>query len=103
AQVSEIGARLEAVGKDLEEVQGELEALLLDMPNTPHESVPDGQSEEDNVEVRRWGQPPNFEFKPLDHVALGAMHGMDFEAASKIAGSRFVVLRGELARLQRAL
>lgn len=103
ARVSEIGSRLEQVGKALEDVQAELEDLLLDIPNIPHQSVPDGQSEEDNVEVRRWGQPPVFDFKPLDHVELGALHGMDFEAASKISGARFVVLRGDLARLQRAL
>lgn len=103
ARVSEIGARLEQVGKALEDVQAELEDLLLDIPNIPHQSVPDGQSEEDNVEVRRWGQLPVFDFKPLDHVELGALHGMDFEAASKISGARFVVLRGDLARLQRAL
>ncbi|HEX5514088.1 MAG TPA: serine--tRNA ligase [Gammaproteobacteria bacterium] len=103
ARVSEIGARLDQVAKALEEVQSELDAFLLDVPNTPHESVPDGRDENDNVEVRRWGQPPSFDFKPLDHVALGAMHGMDFEAASKVAGSRFVVLKGELAQLHRAL
>lgn len=103
ARVSEIGARLDQVAKALDEVQSELDAFLLDIPNTPHESVPDGRDENDNVEVRRWGQPLSFDFKPLDHVALGAMHGMDFEAASKIAGSRFVVLKGELAQLHRAL
>jgi seryl-tRNA synthetase len=103
ARIGEIGTRLDQVKEALDEVQAELEALLLDIPNVPHESVPDGRDENDNVEVRRWGQPPGFEFKPLDHVALGAMHGMDFESASKITGSRFVVLRGELARLQRAL
>lgn len=103
ARVSEIGARLDQVAKVLDEVQSELDAFLLDVPNTPHESVPDGRDENDNVEVRRWGQPLSFDFKPLDHVALGAMHGMDFEAASKIAGSRFVVLKGELAQLHRAL
>jgi seryl-tRNA synthetase len=103
ARVSEIGARLDQVAKALDEVQSELDAFLLDVPNTPHESVPDGRDENDNVEVRRWGQPPSFDFKPLDHVALGAMHGMDFEAASKVAGSRFVVLKGELAQLHRAL
>jgi len=103
AQVGEIGARLEQVARELEEVQQELATMMLDMPNVPHESVPDGASEDDNVEIRRWGEPPSFDFKPLDHVELGALHGMDFEAASKIAGSRFVVLRGALARLQRAL
>lgn len=103
ARISEIGARLDEVKTALEAVQLELEALFLDIPNIPHESVPDGRDENDNVELRRWGQQPAFEFKPLDHVALGAMHGMDFEAASKLTGSRFVVLRGSLARLQRAL
>jgi seryl-tRNA synthetase len=103
ARVSEIGMRLDEVASALEAVQADLENLLLDIPNTPHDSVPDGKSEDDNVELRRWGRVPDFDFKPLDHVALGALHGMDFEAASKIAGSRFVVMRGELARLHRAL
>lgn len=103
ARVSEIGGRLEQVAKALDEVQAELDGLLLEIPNTPHESVPVGRDEDENVEIRRWGRPPSFDFKPLDHVALGAMHGMDFEAASKIAGARFVVLKGPLARLHRAL
>jgi seryl-tRNA synthetase len=102
-RVAEIGSRLDEVAKVLDQVQSELDQLLLEIPNIPHESVPDGHSEEDNVEIRRWGQPPSFDFKPLDHVALGALHGMDFEAGSKIAGARFVVMKGELARLHRAL
>lgn len=103
ARVAEIGARLEQVAKALDEVQAELDGMLLEIPNIPHASVPDGEGEDDNVEVRRWGEPPAFEFKPLDHVALGELHGMDFAAASKLAGARFVVLQGPLARLHRAL
>jgi seryl-tRNA synthetase len=103
ARVAAIGARLDQAAKALDEVQAELDDLLLEVPNTPHESVPDGRDEDDNVELRRWGQPPRFDFKPLDHVAIGALHGMDFEAAGKIAGARFVVMQGALARLHRAL
>src|SRR5205823_6482991 len=72
--------------------------------NIPHESVPPGRDERDNVEVRRWGEPRKFDFEPKDHVDLGQQLGlMDFEAAAKISGARFVVMRGLLARLQRAL
>jgi seryl-tRNA synthetase len=73
------------------------------VPNLPDESVPAGASDEDNQEIERWGTPPEFNFEPLDHVELGAGGALDFEAATKIAGSRFVVMRGEVARLQRAL
>ncbi|EKD44846.1 MAG: hypothetical protein ACD_70C00208G0006, partial [uncultured bacterium] len=74
------------------------------IPNRLHASVPDGKSEADNVEVRKWGTPKTFDFKPKDHVDLGARdHLMDFEAASRLSGARFVVLRKQLAKLQRAL
>lgn len=104
AEVSELGDRLKAAEERLATVQDELNSILMGIPNVPHESVPDGASEEDNQEVRRWGKPKEFDFEALDHVDLGARNGaMDFETAAKIAGSRFVVLRGSLARLHRAL
>jgi len=85
-------------------VQSELDHFLAQIPNLPHESVPEGKSEEDNQVVRTWGVPRQFSFTPKDHVELGANQGwMDFETAAKLSGARFVVLRGALARLQRAL
>jgi len=85
-------------------VQAESDALLLGLPNLLHESVPEGRDESANLEVRRWGEPREFDFKPLDHVAIGEkLSTMDFEAAGRISGARFVVLRGSLARLHRAL
>ena len=85
-------------------VQDELNAFLLGLPNIPDDSVPVGQDETDNAEIRRWGEPPSFEFKALDHVALSNQAGwLDTVAAATIAGSRFAVLHGDLARLQRAL
>jgi len=85
-------------------VQEELEQWALGLPNLLHESVPDGADEQANVEVRRWGQPRSFDFKPLDHIAIGEkLGGLDFEAAARISGSRFVVMRSQVARLHRAL
>ena len=88
----------------LEVLLGDMQALQLGMPNLLDDSVPPGDDESANVEVRRWGEPPAFEFEPRDHVALGEGSGLlDFEAASRVSGSRFAVLRGGLARLHRAL
>ena len=88
----------------LTSVQSELEAWLMTLPNLLHESVPDGRSEEDNREVRRWGEPRAFDYDPLDHVSIGErLGGLDFEAAARISGARFVVMRGQVARLHRAL
>src|SRR5262249_7252968 len=85
-------------------VQGEIEQWQLGLPNLLHESVPDGEDEKGNVEVRRWGQPRSFDFRPLDHIALGEkLGGLDFEAAARISGARFVVMRSQVARLHRAL
>jgi seryl-tRNA synthetase len=104
ADVANLGDRLKAAEATLAEVQTALDELLMGVPNLPHESVPVGRSEEDNVEVRRWGEPPSFDFTPRDHVDLGALSGqLDFEAAAKLTGSRFVVITGPLARLHRAL
>lgn len=85
-------------------VQEELEQWQLGLPNLLHESVPDGQDESGNVEVRRWGEPRRFDFKPLDHIAVGEkLGGVDFEAAARMSGARFVVMRSHVARLHRAL
>src|SRR5262249_53411211 len=85
-------------------IQGELEQWQLGLPNLLHESVPDGADESGNVEVRRWGEPRTFDFKPLDHIAVGEkLGGVDFEAAARISGGRFVVMRSQVARLHRAL
>lgn len=103
-EVANIGAELEAKKAALAAVQSRLEALLMEIPNLPHESVPDGHSEDDNVVVRSWGQIPEFAFEPKDHVDLGTRLGeMDFELSAKIAGTRFVTLFGPLAHLHRAL
>src|SRR5690606_4514706 len=99
-----LGAELAEAEKELEAVQAELDELALGLPNLLHDSVPDGRDESANQEVRRWGEPRTFEFEPRDHVALGErLAGMDFAAAGKISGARFAVLKGPLARLQRAL
>lgn len=104
AEVSDLGDQLKTAEQELGEVQGELEAIALGIPNLLDASVPDGVSEDDNVEVRQWGEPVQFDFQPKDHVDLGLPNGwMDFEAASKLTGSRFIVLRGAMARLHRAL
>jgi seryl-tRNA synthetase len=103
-EVGELGEALSAGEARLPVLAAELEALLAGLPNLLHESVPEGADAAANVEVRRVGTPPQFDFTPLDHVALGEQLGlMDFDAAAKLSGSRFVVLRGALAHLQRAL
>ncbi len=103
-EVAGLGERLKTLEQRLEGLQREWEAYLLTIPNLPHESVPDGAREEDNVEIRRWGEPTRFPFEPKDHVDLGQGLGLlDGEAAAKVAGARFTVLRGPLARLHRAL
>ena len=98
--VGRIGADLEAAERELAAVQEELNALLMDLPNLLHESVPDGSDESANRVVRTWGEPRRFDFAPMDHVDLGLL---DFEAASRVSGARFVVMRGDVARLHRAL
>jgi seryl-tRNA synthetase len=104
AEVGALGERLREAEAQLEQTLRALDDILLGVPNLPHESVPVGGTDADNVEVRRWGVPPQFDFRPRDHVELGERLGaMDFEAAARIAKSRFVVLSGPLARLQRAL
>jgi seryl-tRNA synthetase len=101
--VQDLGDRLDAAKKAFEAVQQRFQAFLSDIPNVPDDSVPPGADEDANQELRRWGGVPEFNFEPKDHVDLGAGGALDFETAAKIAGSRFVVLRGVAARLQRAL
>jgi seryl-tRNA synthetase len=104
ASVQELGETLESRESELQSVLAKTRAIELGLPNLLDDDVPDGRDEADNVEVRRWGEPAAFGFEPRDHVALGEGLGMlDFDAASRISGSRFVVIRGKLARLQRAL
>jgi seryl-tRNA synthetase len=104
AEVADLGDRLKAAEQRLQAIQGELTEIALGLPNLPHESVPDGPDETHNREERRWGEPSRFDFAPKDHVDLGlALGWMDFDAAAKLTGSRFVVLTGPLARLHRAL
>jgi seryl-tRNA synthetase len=104
AAVSGLGERLKEVEVRLEKIQEELHAILMAVPNIPHESVPEGKDESGNVEVRKWGTPGTFAFEPKDHVDLGARLGLlDFDTAAKIAGARFSVMSGALARMHRAL
>lgn len=103
AEVSGIGDELKASAAQLDVVQTRLQDLLLSMPNVPHESVPAGKDETQNVEVRREGTPRAFDFPVKDHVDLGAGLGLDFDVAAKLSGSRFAVLKGPVARLHRAL
>jgi len=103
AEVGQIPDQLKQLEQHLADVQARLHEILMEVPNLPHESVPVGRSEQDNVEVRRWGDAPRFDFTVKDHVDLGAGLGMDFETASRLSGARFVVLKGHLARLHRAL
>ncbi len=104
ADVERMGAELGAGKQELDAIQAELDALLLTIPNLPHESVPVGAGEDENVEVSRWGVPREFDFEVKDHVALGEQHGwLDFETAAKLSGARFALMRGPIARLHRAL
>jgi len=104
AEVAGLGEQLKANEQALAEVQGKLSDLALGMPNLPHESVPVGKDENDNVEQSRWGEPRAFDFQAKDHVELGERHGwLDGEAGARLSGARFTVLRGQLARLHRAL
>ena len=104
ARGEELTAGLGRAEAELEAVQSELEQWQLGLPNLLHESVPDGRDESANREVARWGEPRRFEFPARDHVEIGArLGGLDFEAAERISGARFVVMRGQVARLHRAL
>ncbi|GJM10401.1 MAG: serine--tRNA ligase [Lysobacteraceae bacterium] len=104
ANVADLGKRLSAAEVELSAVQQALDDLLLGLPNLPHESVPLGNDESENVETRTWGEPTQFDFDVLDHVDLAEKRGwLDHDGATRLSGSRFAVLRGPLARLHRAL
>jgi len=103
AQVNDIAAQLDAGAKRLDDIQTRLSDWLLTIPNIPHASVPEGRDSDANVEVRRVGTPKSYSFDVNDHVDVGAPLGLDFDVATKITGSRFAVMRGDVARLHRAL
>jgi len=104
AAVGQLGEELKVCEQDLQQIQSELGDLLLQVPNLPQQGVPEGADETANVEIRRVGEPAGLDFAPRDHVDLGLPGGwLDFEAAARMSGSRFVVMRGEMARLHRAL
>jgi seryl-tRNA synthetase len=100
AEIADLGERLKDAEDTLRETQGALDDLLLGLPNLLDDAVPDGADESDNVELRRWGTPREFDFEPRQHDDLGLL---DFESAARVSGARFTVLRGDVARLQRAL
>jgi seryl-tRNA synthetase len=103
-EVAGLGESLDKAKAELGDIQEQLDAILMGIPNLPHESVPDGKDESDNVEIRRWGEPRQYDFDIKDHVDVGAgLNALDFDTASKITGSRFVVIRGQMAKLHRAL
>ncbi|CAD6562861.1 serine--tRNA ligase [Paraburkholderia sabiae] len=103
AEVGGIGDEMKASAVQLEDIQKRLSDLLLGVPNLAHESVPVGNDEAGNVEVRRWGTPRTFDFEVKDHVDVGTPLGLDFETGAKLSGARFTMLRGQIARLHRAL
>jgi seryl-tRNA synthetase len=103
AQVTAIKDELDASAQRLDVLQAELQTLLLAVPNLPHESVPVGEDENGNVEVRRWGSVRAFDFEVKDHVDIGEMLGLDFDTGVKLSGSRFTFMRGPIAQLHRAL
>ncbi len=105
AEVSELGEKLDNAKAQLQEIQSKISEIVLSMPNIPHSSVPEGNTEDENEEVFSWplSGPTQFDFEPKDHVDLGEMYGMNFAVAAKISGSRFVVMTGRLAKLQRAI
>jgi seryl-tRNA synthetase len=103
AEVAGLGDQLKADETRLGELQKELQDMLLNVPNLPHESVPQGKSEEDNVEVRRIGTPRVFDFEIKDHADVGAPLGLDFDTGAKLSGARFTLMRGQIAKLHRAL
>ena len=104
AEVATLGDEHKQAEQELAKLLAEIDSLVMGIPNILHDSVPEGLSENDNVEISKWGEPTSFDFEPKDHVDLGLPNGwMDFEAASKLTGSRFVVMRAEMARMHRAL
>jgi seryl-tRNA synthetase len=103
AEVGGIGDEMKTSAAQLDDIQKRLSDLMLGMPNLPHESVPAGKDETGNVETRRWGTPRQFDFEVKDHVDVGTPLGLDFETGAKLSGARFTMLRGQIARLHRAL
>ncbi|QOD81361.1 serine--tRNA ligase [Chromobacterium haemolyticum] len=103
AEVATLGDELKAAEQGFDAVQKQLDAWLMSIPNLPHESVPAGKDENDNVEVRRVGVPRQFDFQVKDHVDVGAPLGLDFDTGAKLSGARFTVLKGDIARLHRAI
>ena len=103
AQVAQLKTDMENIERELPQVQAALDDLLLRIPNLPHESVPVGKDETENVEVRKVGTPRTFDFDIKDHVDLGAALGLDFEKAAELSGARFSLMKGKIARLHRAL
>ena len=101
--VADLGDKLDEAKSELQSIQVQIDDIVMSMPNIPHESVPEGNSEDDNVEVSKWGEPGQYDFEVKDHVDLGEAHGLDFETAAKISGARFSVMTGKIARLHRAL
>jgi seryl-tRNA synthetase len=105
AEVGQLGTELDNAKIELSKLLEEIQQLSLSIPNLPDVSVPEGKDESENQEILRWGTPPSFDFEVLDHVDLGAnlANGLDFETATKLTGTRFVVMRGQVARLNRAI
>lgn len=103
--VADLGDKLDAAKSELQSLLNEIDAIALTVPNLPSEDVPNGKSEDDNVEVLKWGEPKAFDFEPKDHVDLGETldNGLDFAMGTKLSGARFTVMRGKIARLNRAL
>ena len=102
-EVSDLGQKLDNAKSSLNAIQLKIDRIIMAIPNIPHPSVPEGTSEDDNLELLKWGKPKKFSFEAKDHVNLGEPLGLDFSTAAKISGSRFVVITGKLAKLQRAL
>jgi seryl-tRNA synthetase len=105
AEVGKLGDELDSAKAELTTLLDEITVMTQGIPNLPDESVPEGENEDHNVEISRWGQPRTFDFEVSDHVDVGERlnNGLDFSTASKITGSRFVVMRGDVARLNRAI
>ncbi|KLN46478.1 seryl-tRNA synthetase [Providencia rettgeri] len=103
-EVNQLGEKLDAAKAELDKLQQEIRDIALSIPNIPDDQVPDGRDDSDNVEVARWGEPRQYDFEVRDHVSLGELTGgLDFPAAVKLTGARFVVMKGQIARMHRAL
>lgn len=103
-EVNQLGEKLDSAKAELDKLQQEIRDIALSIPNIPDDQVPDGKDDSDNVEVARWGEPRQYDFEVKDHVSLGELSGgLDFPAAVKLTGARFVVMKGQIARMHRAL